>query len=518
MSALEGLGFGTAASPFAHSPNDLAQRLLAGSSLSGRVDTSALNAELAVLARTDAPLAAETRAQIEAQLAPVERGELARTQQVAGTLTDGTPVTFSPDGVAQDRWIETLRTSSDPGQRGLYDTLVRTAGSTDPEAIKGVLADAYQRGIAPAQIGQPAANDNPGVIARIANAADALNPLNRLADLSQSGAASIARSAGVGETEWGARLQTLLDTPGTAAAFRQGINEGVLEGGKDMVVGVAGLVGGAAQYMGDRSLSGFAGDKLRDLTGGLPGWADAILPSANRADATQASVANTAGAIGDYVASRAGDPALLASDASAAFGKAWDGLKASHAEAAAKGPEAEARWFGAAMGRTIFEVGSTFVPVAGVAGKVDKVADGARAVEGLIDGAKAGAGLAKTIDETHVAELLANGVKLTPENLLATGRAASGQVLFLEVGNSKAGLQHIIDKHGADFARIGVPEDRIADVVMKAVTEGKLVGYQGQGQGRGIYELILDAQNQRIAVSVGSNGFIVGANPAGKAR
>lgn len=77
-------------------------------------------------------------------------------------------------------------------------------------------------------------------------------------------------------------------------------------------------------------------------------------------------------------------------------------------------------------------------------------------------------------------------------------------------------LQHIVKEHGADFAKIGVPATGIPSVVMRAVTEGRVVGYQGSNQGRAIYEILLHQQNQRIAVSVGNNGFIVGANPAGR--
>jgi hypothetical protein len=120
------------------------------------------------------------------------------------------------------------------------------------------------------------------------------------------------------------------------------------------------------------------------------------------------------------------------------------------------------------------------------------------------------------INGAHVAELTANGVKFTPDALLATGRNSAGQVVFLESGNARAGLQHIVGEHGTDFARIGVSEAEIPSVVMRAVTEGKIIGYQGRDQGRGIYEILLHQQNQRIAVTVGNNGYIVGANPAGR--
>jgi YD repeat-containing protein len=123
------------------------------------------------------------------------------------------------------------------------------------------------------------------------------------------------------------------------------------------------------------------------------------------------------------------------------------------------------------------------------------------------------------IDDAHVAEMIENSVSFSRGNLLATGRSTStGQIVFLETGGRRAGLQHIIIRHGEDFARIGVSESQIPEVVMRAATEGRLVGYQGRDQGRAIYEILLRQQPQRIAVTIGDNGFIVGANPAGRVR
>lgn len=48
---------------------------------------------------------------------------------------------------------------------------------------------------------------------------------------------------------------------------------------------------------------------------------------------------------------------------------------------------------------------------------------------------------------------------------------------------------------------------------MAAVTEGEIIGYQGKDKGRAIYEFFYNGQMHRVAISVGSNGFIVGANP-----
>lgn len=46
-----------------------------------------------------------------------------------------------------------------------------------------------------------------------------------------------------------------------------------------------------------------------------------------------------------------------------------------------------------------------------------------------------------------------------------------------------------------------------------AVKSGTIVGYQGRGKGRPIYEFIYKGKTRRVAISIGSNGYIVGANP-----
>ena len=39
------------------------------------------------------------------------------------------------------------------------------------------------------------------------------------------------------------------------------------------------------------------------------------------------------------------------------------------------------------------------------------------------------------------------------------------------------------------------------------------MGYQGRGTGRPIYEFVYNGEVRQVAITVGSNGFIVGANP-----
>ena len=42
---------------------------------------------------------------------------------------------------------------------------------------------------------------------------------------------------------------------------------------------------------------------------------------------------------------------------------------------------------------------------------------------------------------------------------------------------------------------------------------GLIVGHQGSGTGRPIYEVVFNGQRQGVVITTGNNGFIVGANP-----
>lgn len=212
----------------------------------------------------------------------------------------------------------------------------------------------------------------------VAGALDALNPVGKLQDFLQPQLANLTRTAGLGKTEWGASLQKVLDTPGTAAAFRQGVTEGLVRGAEDMVVGIASMAGKAVQYGVDKSPLAGGGDALRGLTGKLPSWLDAAIPSAKRGEASDAAIQSAAKNVGNYISSRAQSPNLLTNDVKNAVGGVWNSIKDDHAKAAAKGPEEEARWWGKTIGRVTFEVAATVVPVAGQVGKVDKAADAAR--------------------------------------------------------------------------------------------------------------------------------------------
>lgn len=117
------------------------------------------------------------------------------------------------------------------------------------------------------------------------------------------------------------------------------------------------------------------------------------------------------------------------------------------------------------------------------------------------------------INQKDLEYLKANNIKFSEKDLISTIRAPDGKVVFLEKGTEKAGLLHVLKEHQKDFENIGVKVDEIPKVLMNAIKNGKIVGYQGKGAGRPIYETVINGERKGIAITIGNNGFIVGANP-----
>lgn len=118
-----------------------------------------------------------------------------------------------------------------------------------------------------------------------------------------------------------------------------------------------------------------------------------------------------------------------------------------------------------------------------------------------------------------IAELKARGIKHNPEKIVRIAKCADDQIVFLEMGDEKRGLQHILAK-ADQFARIGINADEIVDVVMGTITTGNIVSFQGRDtvNPRPVYQFIYKAEIKYIAVTIGNNGYIVGANPRTKLK
>jgi len=115
-----------------------------------------------------------------------------------------------------------------------------------------------------------------------------------------------------------------------------------------------------------------------------------------------------------------------------------------------------------------------------------------------------------------IQEVQQKGLKITPDEVIGITKDKNGRIIWLEKGHldgKPSGLAHIVQEHESNFNDKGIHTSDIADFVLSAVGRGTIIGYQGKGTGRPIYEVTYNGETYHVAVTVGSNGYIVGANP-----
>ncbi len=103
------------------------------------------------------------------------------------------------------------------------------------------------------------------------------------------------------------------------------------------------------------------------------------------------------------------------------------------------------------------------------------------------------------------------------EEILFAVKDATGQVVWLGIGNENAGLTHIIDRHLNDFIKSnGVTRENLADFLKEVISKGTVVSNTKSKVGTG-YDRVYDYDGNYYTVAgIGSNGFIVTAFPQNK--
>ena len=118
--------------------------------------------------------------------------------------------------------------------------------------------------------------------------------------------------------------------------------------------------------------------------------------------------------------------------------------------------------------------------------------------------------------DSLISELDDNKAKHNREDMRFIARDATGQVVWLEKGNEKAGLEHIIIRHEADFKnKLGVSKENIASTLHDIVRTGQVVSNKTKiVNGRESFERVYKYQGSYyILAGIGSNGFLVSAYP-----
>ncbi|KAK1456610.1 hypothetical protein CMEL01_16288 [Colletotrichum melonis] len=94
--------------------------------------------------------------------------------------------------------------------------------------------------------------------------------------------------------------------------------------------------------------------------------------------------------------------------------------------------------------------------------------------------------------------------------------------LWIEEGTPKSGLRHMVgsDEEIDSWEGKGIPRElqreKIPMFVEAATTAGRRITTQGSRDDRHIMSTYIEGRVLKTAVTVGSNGYIVGANPAKK--
>ena len=127
------------------------------------------------------------------------------------------------------------------------------------------------------------------------------------------------------------------------------------------------------------------------------------------------------------------------------------------------------------------------------------------------------------IDEGLVKVLEGNGVKFSREDMVFITRDATGQVVWLENGNSGAGLEHILHGngitrgHARDFENaMGLSESEVPRYLHRVITHGEVVSNRLKplANGRmGYTRVYYYGGRYNVITGIGTNGFITSAYP-----
>ena len=126
------------------------------------------------------------------------------------------------------------------------------------------------------------------------------------------------------------------------------------------------------------------------------------------------------------------------------------------------------------------------------------------------------------IDPKLVAELVENGVKFNNSDLLFVTKDQSGQIVFLEKGNKKVGLEHILygdgtsehPGHKPDFIKnFQIEENKIKKVIYNFITKGEIVGKRPSLTG---FDYVFKLKGKYLMITIADNGFIVTSHPINK--
>ena len=157
-----------------------------------------------------------------------------------------------------------------------------------------------------------------------------------------------------------------------------------------------------------------------------------------------------------------------------------------------------------------WDLGAVFIPIlpGSYAGKAlkwlfrgENAADAARAIDRGVDLSK------KLRPQSLMDELASSGVKYNSDSVIMVTKTYNGELLWLEQGNEKTGLTHILKRHASDFASQGIDDVSLLlnDVLQTVPTK---IGSNAKGK---YADYLYNGNMYRVAY--GFNGYIVSFYP-----
>ena len=120
---------------------------------------------------------------------------------------------------------------------------------------------------------------------------------------------------------------------------------------------------------------------------------------------------------------------------------------------------------------------------------------------------------AKRTDEEKalIRELVESGRKVTAENIVAIAKGEAGGIVWMETGDKRAGLIHILERHQKDFDARGISAKEIPAFIKKAIDQNMPTENTQNKHGKAV---ILKIDGKQYKIAIGSNGYIVTAYPS----
>jgi Domain of unknown function (DUF4157) len=111
-----------------------------------------------------------------------------------------------------------------------------------------------------------------------------------------------------------------------------------------------------------------------------------------------------------------------------------------------------------------------------------------------------------------IAALRQAGVKFAETAIVGITRTVSGRIVWLETGSVSAGLVHIMQRHGSQFAAWGLrTQQQVGQLIIN--TLGTRTPMATQAGGAFDFAVRVGAQERFLRIVVASNGYVVTAHP-----